>query len=101
MKILLLFAYLICFVGFAVSSDDLSAADFDNTVLKDDRVWLVEFYSPMCGSCTEFAPTWEKISASMKSVATGKINIDIKEGMELANKLGVLEEGATFCIATF
>ena len=29
----------------------------------------------------------------MKSVATGKINIDMKEGMAIAAKLGVLEEG--------
>lgn len=29
----------------------------------------------------------------MKSIATAKINIDVKEGMEIANRLGVLEEG--------
>jgi hypothetical protein len=97
-----------------VEAKDLDAGAFQETVVNDDRVWLVEFYSPMCGSCSEFAPTWNKIETAMKSIATGtqliacvelsrlvmyfilftgKINIDDQAGMKLADSLGVLEEG--------
>ena len=32
---------------------DIDPAKFNELVLQDTRVWAVEFYSPMCGSCTE------------------------------------------------
>jgi thiol-disulfide isomerase/thioredoxin len=47
----------------------------------------------MCGACQEFAPTWAALAAKTKHVATGKINIDKAEGSDLAEKLGVLDEG--------
>eukprot|EP01041_Mallomonas_annulata_P001444 gene1444-2780_t len=75
------------------TSKILQGEEFDVQVLNDDRVWLVEFYSNMCGSCQEFAPKWEKLEGSLKSIATGKINIDDKAGMNIAKKLGVLEQG--------
>lgn len=75
------------------SRGDLDPDSFQNTVIEDGRVWVVEFYSGMCGSCQEFAPTWTRIEDSLKSIATGKINIDKKPGMQLAESLGVLEQG--------
>ena len=50
-------------------------------------------YLAMCGGCKEFAPTWEKLAASMKSIVTTKVNIDNAGGMEVAKTLGVLDEG--------
>jgi hypothetical protein len=47
----------------------------------------------MCGSCQEFAPVWETLTRKLKSIKSGKINIDTSEGMKLAQKLGVLDEG--------
>lgn len=61
--------------------------------MKDDAVWAVEFYSSMCGSCQEFSPIWDSVTSKLKSVKSGKINIDTKQGMALAEKLGVLNEG--------
>jgi thioredoxin-like negative regulator of GroEL len=72
---------------------DIDPSDFDKEVLQDERAWLVEFYSPMCGSCQEFTPVWEGLEGSMKSLVLGKVNIDIPEGAKLADKLGVLEQG--------
>lgn len=74
-------------------TEKLDPTEFQTKVLEDDRVWMLEFYSPMCGSCTEFAPVWSKIESSAKSVVTNKVNIDESAGMALAKKLGVLEEG--------
>jgi len=47
----------------------------------------------MCGSCQEFAPKWDELEKSVKSIVTGKIDIDSKEGMQLAKRLGVLDQG--------
>ena len=62
-------------------------------IIADDRVRVVEFYSAMCGSCTEFAPKWAQLERKLGSVVTSKINIDEKDGMDLAQKIGVLDEG--------
>ncbi len=76
-----------------LSSQDLTGAAFESDVVDDLRVWVVEFYSPMCGSCQEFASIWDKVDKNMKSILTGKVNIDETEGAALAKKLGVLDEG--------
>jgi len=73
--------------------EKLDPTEFQKKVLNDERVWMLEFYSPMCGSCTEFTPTWSKLESSAKSIVTSKVNIDDSAGMELAKKLGVLDEG--------
>jgi thioredoxin-like negative regulator of GroEL len=82
-----------CSVRAASGAEDMDLATFKSTILTDEKVWLVEFYSGMCGSCKEFSATWSKVEKSMKSIATAKINIDNKGGMEIAKELGVLEEG--------
>jgi hypothetical protein len=57
----LLIALLLC-AACCVVLADLDASTFTSTVLEDDKVWLIKFYSSMCGGCTEFAPTWDKVS---------------------------------------
>lgn len=90
-KVFLLLAILL--IGSTVALE-LSAATFDSEVVNSDEAWLVEFYSPMCGSCSEFSPSWDKIEKNFKSsLSIGKVNIDKKENMKLAEDLGVLDEG--------
>jgi len=75
-------------------SADLTPENFENEVITDHRVWLVEFYSPMCGSCKEFTPVWKTMEDHLTSkVMTGKINIDHKEGQKIAGAVGALEDG--------
>ncbi len=81
-----------------VHGKDLDPTKFASTVLDDDRVWLVEFYSSICGGCQEFASTWGRIEtyyskSSDGVIAAGKINIDKKEGLKVAEELGVLDDG--------
>ena len=33
--------------------------------LDDSDIWLVEFFSPMCGSCTDFKSTWAEVASSL------------------------------------
>ena len=67
--------------------------------LKDQKksAILLEFYSEMCGSCKVFTPKLEalhkKIVADKEDLPVYKVNIDDKEGMELANQQNALEDG--------
>lgn len=56
-------------------------------------VHLVEYFSPMCGSCKEFTPIFEKLCQDATYITCAKVNIDTPEGMEVAMKARVLEEG--------
>ena len=90
--------WVLCFVFFIsivelICAEKLDPTRFTNDVLDDERVWAIEFYSGMCGSCKEFAPKWEFLQEKMSAVVTSKVNIDEKPGMDLAQKLGVLQEG--------
>lgn len=33
--------------------------------LDDPDIWLVEFFSPMCGSCAEFKSTWMEVASAL------------------------------------
>jgi thioredoxin-like negative regulator of GroEL len=33
--------------------------------LEDPDIWLVEFFSPMCGSCAEFKTTWMEVASAL------------------------------------
>jgi len=82
------------FIFSTLCAGDLTAASFKSDALTDPRLWLVEFYSAMCGSCREFAPTWTRLEQNLKEkIMFGKVNIDEREGMQLAQSLGVLDEG--------
>ena len=65
-----------------------------STIVNDEKVWLIEFYSPMCGSCKEFSPIWTDIESSLRNkINTAKINIDDKDGLKIAQDVGALDEG--------
>jgi thioredoxin-like negative regulator of GroEL len=56
---------------------ELTAADFNRTVLTSDRLWYVEFYVLRCGKCEVFAPEWIKIANALQNVAQfGVVNAD-------------------------
>ena len=54
--------------------------NFASVVTESGKPWVIEFYSEMCGSCKEFAPTWhafaDKVSARARvlSRANGRAN---------------------------
>ena len=78
----------------ATSSVEIrTSAEFEDLVSRSSRVWMVEFYSEACGYCGEFLPTWTKLTAHATRLESGRVNIDVDTGMELANQLGVLDQG--------
>jgi hypothetical protein len=43
--------------------------------LDDSDVWLVEFFSPMCGSCEEFKSTWIEVAAALNGQALSLVSV--------------------------
>jgi len=66
----------------------LTAANFDELVLKTDDAWMVEFFAPWCGHCKNLAPHWERASAELDGqVKLGAVDATVYT--DLANKYGV------------
>lgn len=67
---------------------ELTADNFEETVLNSDDVWLVEFFAPWCGHCQRLAPEWEKAAKELEGKAKlGAVDATIHNA--LANKYGV------------
>ena len=60
--------------------------NFDS-LLKENKILLVDFWASWCGPCVQVAPALEEISEEMKEVTIAKHNID--EEPNLPTKFGV------------
>lgn len=58
-----------------------------DTLLKENKILLIDFWATWCGPCSQIAPTLEEISEEMKEVTIAKHNID--EEPNLPTKFGV------------
>ena len=72
-------------------------ANFGEVVTASRQPFVIEFYSEMCGSCKEFAPTWHAFAARLESVAglgLGRVCVDKPPGVKLASSLdGLFDAG--------
>ena len=48
---------------------------FDNEVLQDEAVWVVEFASKMCTTCQQFGPVFESVAKSFRRVKYGVVSL--------------------------
>ena len=60
--------------------------NFDS-LLKENKILLIDFWAPWCNPCIQVAPSLEEISEEMKEVTIAKHNID--EEPNLPTKFGV------------
>jgi thioredoxin domain-containing protein 5 len=44
----------------------LTTTSFEQQVLGGKEPWLIKFYAPWCGHCKRLAPTWNKLSRTLK-----------------------------------
>ncbi|KAJ6729393.1 hypothetical protein OIU85_020322 [Salix viminalis] len=68
----------------------LTADNFNDIVLDENKDVLVEFYAPWCGHCKNLAPTYEKVASAFKSEKDVVVaNLDADKYKDLAEKYGV------------
>ena len=66
----------------------ITAANFENEVLRSDKPVLLDFYADWCGPCKMLAPVLPEIAEeNADTLKVGKINVD--EQMELAMRFQV------------
>lgn len=65
----------------------ITQANFEETVVKSQVPFLVDFYSTTCGPCKMLAPVLDKISEETTEFQIGKVCVD--EEMPLAMKFSV------------
>jgi len=72
------------------SSDvvELTASNFDDVVMDEDKFVFVEYYAPWCGHCKKLAPEWERLATKLK----GKVvvaAIDATAHQDIGQRFGI------------
>ncbi len=62
--------------------------NFEEEVLKSNKVVLIDFYADWCGPCQMMAPVFDSLAKEHEEVKFGRINIDEQE--DLAIQYGVM-----------
>lgn len=66
---------------------ELTAANFEQEVLKSEVPVLVDFWASWCGPCRMLSPVVEEISEQSQGFKVGKVNVD--DESELAEQFGI------------
>ena len=67
----------------------INEGNFEEEVLKSEKMVLVDFYADWCGPCRMMSPIIDEIAEELQdSVKVGKVNLD--ENQELAIKYDVM-----------
>lgn len=68
---------------------NLTKSNFEETINKQDKPVLVDFWAEWCGPCRMLTPIMESLSTEYADNAIiAKVNVD--EEMELAQKFGIM-----------
>lgn len=70
--------------------------NFEESVLKNEKAVILDFYADWCGPCRMLGPVLEKIDAERDDVAVAKVNVD--DLPSLAEAFGVTSIPALFII---
>jgi thioredoxin 1 len=67
---------------------ELSSKNFDR-ILKSSRKVFVDFWAPWCAPCVKMDPVVEKLANRHASITFAKINVDIGDNQEIANRFHI------------
>lgn len=70
-----------------MSEIKITVDNFENEVLKSDKLVLLDFWATWCGPCMMIAPVIEEIAEERTDIKVGKINVD--EEPALAAQFGI------------
>lgn len=70
-----------------MSAIKLNSANFQEKVLDNSGVVLVDFYADWCGPCKMLSPVINEVASEHSEITVGKINVD--ESPELAQAFGI------------
>ena len=62
--------------------------NFDEEILNNKGLSIVDFWAPWCGPCRMFSPVFEKVSKDTDNIKFYKLNVD--NNREIAKKCGVM-----------
>lgn len=74
----------------------IGKTEFDEKILKSEKVALVDFYATWCGPCKMVAPILEEIADEHPEYVIAKVNVD--EEPELASQFNIMSIPALFVI---
>lgn len=57
-------------------------------VVDSEKMWLINFYSPMCSHCHHLAPVWRKVAKELEGVIrVGAVNCE--DDWHICNQVGI------------
>lgn len=66
---------------------NITKENFENEVVKSEKVVLLDFFATWCGPCRMVSPIIDEIAEENEHIVVGKVNVD--EQMELATQFQV------------
>ena len=69
-------------------TNTFTAENFENEVLKSDKVVLVDLFATWCGPCKMQSPIIDEIAEERDDIKVGKVDVD--QDPEVASKYGVM-----------
>ncbi len=63
-------------------------SNFQQEVLQSEKPVIVDFWSPSCGPCLQFAPTFDKLAEEYWDKARF-VKVNVAENMETPSKFGI------------
>ena len=70
--------------------------NFEQSVLKNEKTVILDFYADWCGPCRMLGPVLEKIADEHDEIAVAKVNVD--DIPSLAESFGVTSIPALFVL---
>ena len=66
---------------------NITKENFENEVVQNEKVVLLDFFATWCGPCRMVSPIIDEIAEENEHIVVGKVNVD--EQMELATQFQV------------
>ncbi|MEQ6899504.1 thioredoxin [Nocardioides sp. YIM 152588] len=69
-----------------MSTLDLTAANFEQTVL-DNEIVFVDFWASWCGPCRQFAPIYQAASEQYEDIVFGSVDTEAEQELSAAARI--------------